>query len=235
MKVAILFFGLSRTLEKTIISLKENLFDVLDEHSIQYDIFIHTYKIFGPYINIWSGEMVDDYNNEDIETLLKPKHFIFDNQKTIANSIDFNKYYKKIGNWTGMSEDLTKYLIKNMTLALYSKKQITQLFDKNINDYDYAIIIRPDTQLHTRFDVNYFKELNENNIIVPEKDWYSGCNDRICVGKPTVISYYGKLFDELKTYSEKKSIVSEVFLLDKLNERSINIITKPIQYDNLRL
>lgn len=234
MKVAILFFGLTRTLEKTIDSLKKNLFDVLEENSMQYDVFIHTYKIFGPYVNIWSGEFTDYYNNEDVETLLNPKYFIFDNQKTIADNIDFNEYYKCLGNWTGFSEDMTKYLIKNMALALYSKKQVTQLFDKN-NDYDYAIIIRPDTQLHTKFDVNYFKELNDDNIIIPEKDWYAGCNDRICIGKPNVISYCGKLFDELKTYSENKSIISEVFWLDKLNEKGINIISKPIQYDNLRL
>ena len=234
-KVAILFFGLTRTLSKTIDSIKKNLFQPLNDNLIHYDIFIHTYKIFGSYNNIWSHENVDYYNNEDVETLLNPKHFIFDNQETIVNSIDFNEYYKQLGNWTELSEEMTKYLIKNMCLALYSKKQITLLFDKNINDYDYAIIIRPDTQLHTKLDINYFNELNKNNIIVPEKDWFTGCNDRMCIGKPNVISYCGKLFDELKTYSEKKSITSERFFMDKLDEKSITIIPKNIEYDNLRI
>ena len=234
-KVAILFFGLTRTLEKTKDSLKKNLFNVLSDNLIHYDIFIHTYKIFGDYNNMWSRENTDNYNNEDVETLLNPKHFIFDNQETIVNSIDFNEYYKQLGNWTELSEEMTKYLIKNMCLALYSKKQITLLFDKNINDYDYAIIIRPDTQLHTKLDINYFNELNKNNIIVPEKDWFTGCNDRMCIGKPNVISYCGKLFDELKTYSEKKSITSERFFMDKLDEKSITIIPKNIEYDNLRI
>jgi hypothetical protein len=76
---------------------------------------------------MWTGENTNNYNNEDVETLLKPKYFIFDNQQTIIDSIDFDEYYKKLGNWPGMTSKMTKYLIKNMCLALYSKKQITLL------------------------------------------------------------------------------------------------------------
>jgi hypothetical protein len=122
-----------------------------------------------------------------------------------------------------------------MCLALYSKKRITQLFDEHKDEYDYAIIIRPDTELHNKINTDYFNELNDNNIIIPEKDWWGGCNDRICIGTPDVVSYYGKLFDDLKTYSENKSIISELYLLDKLNEKSINIISKNIEYRNVRI
>lgn len=237
-KVAILFFGLTRSLKKTHDSLNEFLFAPLKEASFHYDIYIHTYKIFGPYKNIWSGEKTDNYENEDIETLLNPNYYLYDNQETIVNSIDFNEYYKKLGNWSCLSPNMTnmtKYLIRNMCLALYSKKQITLLFDKHINDYDYAIIIRPDTKLMNKIDINYFQELNEKNIIIPKQHWYYGCNDRILIGKPNVISFCGKLFDELKMYSEQKSITSEVFFLDKLNEKLITIISKPIEYETLRM
>jgi hypothetical protein len=234
-KVAIIFFGLTRSLEKTHESIKENLFTPLADNSIDYDIFIHTYKIFGPYRNMWSGETVDNYKNEDVEQLLTPKYFLFDNQETIANNIDFNEYYKKLGNWTGMSPEMTKYLIKNMCLALYSKKQITMVFDENIQNYDYAIIIRPDTQLLNKIDINYFNELTTDNIIIPEKDWFHGCNDRFCIGKPNIVSYCGKLFDDLQIYSENKSIISERFLMDKLNEKSITILPKQIEYNTIRI
>lgn len=234
-KVAILFFGLTRTLGKTIDSIKTNLLKPLDDNSIAYDIFIHTYKIFGPYKNAWSSENTNSYNNEDVEKILNPKYFIFDNQETIINNINFNEYYKKLGNWTGMTQEMTKYLIKNMCLALYSKKQITSLFDKYINEYDYAIIIRPDLQLHTKIDITCFSELNHNTIIIPEKEWYYGCNDKLCIGTPNVISYCGKLFDHLKMYSQNKSIISERYFLDKLNEKSITILGKKIEYALLRI
>jgi hypothetical protein len=234
-KVAIIFFGLTRTLGKTINSIEACLFKPLRDNSIEYDIFIHTYKIYGQYSNQWSHEKTEDYQNEDVEKILKPKYFIWDNQEDIINSINFDEYYTKLGNWTNLSEDMTKYLIRNMCLALYSKKQITLLFEKNISDYDYAIIIRPDTQLLNKFDVKYFNELNNNNIIIPQKDCFAGCNDRISIGTPNIILYYGKLFDELKDYSMKKSIISERYLLDKLNEKNITIISKDINYNNLRI
>lgn len=236
-KVAILFFGLTRTLGRTHESIKKNLFKPLRDNFINYDIFIHTNKIHGEYTNPWSGEKTANYNNEDIDALLQPKYFIYDNQEEIINNINFDTYYTNIGTWEGLvSEELTKYLIKNMCLALYSKKQITLLFDKNIEEYDYAIIIRPDMYMHTKIDINFFNELNDNNIIVPSQDWYNGsCNDRFCIGKPSIVSYYGKLFDDLQEYSKHKSIVSERYLMDKLTERGINIIPKHIKYENLRV
>jgi hypothetical protein len=234
-KVAILFYGLTRTLEKTIDSIKKNIFEPLSENSIDYDIFIHTYKIYGRYYNIYTHENTNDYNNEDVIKLLNPKYFIFDNQETIINSINFNDYYKKLGDWTGMTPELTKYLIRNMCLALYSKKQITLLFDQYINEYDYAILIRPDSLFYNKIDINYFNELNNNNIIVPESDWFTGCNDRFSIGLPNVISYQGKLFDDLKKYSEEKSITSERYLFDKLNEKEIFIIKKNINFGLYRI
>jgi hypothetical protein len=185
---------------------------------------------------MWSNENTTNYMNEDIEKLLNPKYFIFDNQETIKNSIDFNEYYTNLGNWSGdMSEELTKYLISNMCLALYSKKEISLIFEKYKENYDYAIIIRPDLHLCNKIDINYFKELNDNNIIVPEIEHWGGCNDRICIGTPNVILQCGKLFDELKAYSEKKSIRSEEYFMDKLQEKNITIIPKNIHYHHVRI
>jgi len=115
-------------------------------------------------------------------------------------------------------------LIQNMCLALYSKKQVTLLFEKHKDDYDYAMIVRPDTRFDNKFNVSILKELNETNIIIPIQDQYTGCNDRFSIGRPDIILYYGTLFDDLKEYSKKKPIVSEQYLLDKLNEKKVNDI-----------
>jgi len=90
-------------------------------------------------------------------------------------------------------------------------------------------------KLYNKIDVNYFNELNSNNIIIPEFDWFYGCNDKCCIGKPNIISYYGKLFDDLQIYSENKSIISEEYLMDKLNKKYITIIPKQIIYDLIRI
>ena len=234
-KIAIIFYGLTRSLNKTINSLYENIFNILTENSIEFDIFIHTYQINGAYKNDWSHENTANYINEDIDKLLKPKYYINDNQEDIINIINFEDYYKKLGNWTGMTSEMTKYLIKNLCLALYSKKQICNLFEEHKSNYDYAIILRPDLQLKTKIDMNWINELNDNNIIIPKCDWFYGCNDRFCIGKIETILYYGKLFDYLQQYSENNSIISEKFLLDMLNFKGIHILKKDIQYDTLRI
>jgi len=234
-KVAILFFGLTRNLRTTIESIDRHVFRPLRENGIDYDIFIHTYKIHGEYHNQWAHEHTSEYPNEDVESILHPRHALYDNQDDVIQSIDFNEYYTKLGNWTGMTQEMTKFLIRNMCLALYSKQRITRLFEEHQHEYDYAMILRPDLYLQNDIEAKWFDEIRDDNIVIPEKDWFWGCNDRCCIGRPRVVAMYGKLFDELKEYSRQKSIVSEVYLMDKLKEKNIHILAKPIAYNMLRI
>ena len=233
-KIAIIFYGLSRSLSNTINSIKENILNVLKSNNIDYDIYIHNYKIYGKYKNIWSGEDTENFHNEDVETILNPKYFLSDEQIHIENSIDFNQYYTFL-HWNGyFPENMVKYMIKNLVLALYSKNKIIELFNKHIAEYDYAIISRPDMEFTNKININYFNELNDNNIIIPEQDSYEGCNDRFCIGKPSIISYYGSLYKKLLGYSKSKNIISEMYLLDMLNVRNINIMKRDISYRMIR-
>lgn len=239
-RVAILFYGLTRTLEKTLDSIKQNVFTPLDENGIHYDIFIHTYKIFGEYKNLWpyipGKDNTHYYKNEDVEELLKPKHYIFDDQEIIKNGIDFNKYHNHLDNWTQISEELTKQLISNTIFSLYSQKRVVSMFDENKDNYDYVIIFRPDLQINNKLDVKYFEELNDNNIIVPNENWFRGFNPMFIIGKPNVISSYsGKLFDELQSVSEKQSIIPvEEYYMLKAIEKKIFLVPKNISLTIIR-
>jgi hypothetical protein len=234
-KIAIIYYGLSRSLSKTIHSIRKNLFNVLDRNNIQYDIYIHTYKINGTYKNIWSGEETNNYNNENINELLNPKYYLFDEQSNIEKSINFNEYYT-FTQWNGFfPEETVRYMIKNLVLALYSKNKITKLFNKNSSQYDYAIISRPDIELTNEIDINYFNQLNNNNIIIPEQDSYEGCNDRFCIGNPSIVSYYGTLYEKLLEYSKHTNIISECYLQDMLKMKNINIIKNNICYNTIRI
>ena len=92
-KVAIIFFGLTRSLNKTINSIKKHLLQILTINSIDYDIFIHHYKIFGSYENKWSKEKTSSYVNEDIQSILNPKYELFDVQQDTIDIINFDEYY----------------------------------------------------------------------------------------------------------------------------------------------
>lgn len=237
-KVAILFFGLTRSLSTTISSFKQHIFNSLSQQGFDYDIFIHTYIIDGQYDNKWSGEKTNCYINENIHELLpkrKKKIILTDSQQHIVNRIDFNKYYSNLGSWTGMTPDMTKYLIKNMILALYSKYRITKEFEKVKQNYKYVIITRPDMMYTTDLPLLRSIRLHSQNIIIPEKDWYGGCNDRMCICIPQVAIYYGSAYKYLLSYSKRYSIVSEKYMKDLLERKNINIETLNINYDTIRI
>ena len=75
MSVAICFFGITRSLKYTIKSINENILQVFQENNIDYDIYLHTYKITTDYVNYRANEStnVNDIDNEEYR-LLNPKY-----------------------------------------------------------------------------------------------------------------------------------------------------------------
>ena len=234
-RVAILFFGLTRSLRNIYENLKENLFNELTKNGYIYDIFIHTYSLENPYINPWSGESISNYDNTAYE-ILNPKYCIIEKQSKIEQKLNINSYCSYLGNWKGCANtpQMRRYLVRNMVLASHSKKMITQLFKEHKNEYDYAIITRPDQILHTKINTNVFSFLNDSNIIIPYEHSYYGYNDRFCIAKPNVAIKYGSGFDILKLYSQIGTVVSEVFMKDYLISLGLKIIFSPIKAQLIR-
>jgi hypothetical protein len=215
--------------------MQTNLFKPIIDLNMEYDIFMHTYIINGVYHNPWSNEYVTDYDNNQYK-LLNPTFFTSDNQEEILSQINLEEYFTKIQSWTGYDIPSTKYLIRNMILALKSKKRIIEKFENYIDEYDYVIITRPDLKFIKSIQwKEIIEKLTDRNIIMPSKDWWSGCNDKICICKPHIALYIGKLYDYLQKYSTYKSIVAEIFLKDMLDALNIEITTYEIDYETVRI
>lgn len=241
-KVAILFFGLTRSLRKIYNNLKENILDELTNNGFDYDIFIHTYILENPYINKWSKEHVTNYDNEAYK-ILNPKYYLLENQNKVESNLNLKAYCTKLGNWAGCAKTpfMKVYLVRNMALALHSKKMVTKLFAEKKDDYDYAIITRPDQHYHVKLNTKVFELLNptsnnsnKKNIIIPREHSYHGYNDRFCITTPDNAIKYGCAFNMLLPYSTKKSIVSEIFMKDYITYLDLNVIFSPIKADLAR-
>ena len=89
MKIAILFWGLTRSLKYTIKSIKINVFNVLRENNIDFDIYLHTYKVEKPFSNKRTGERNIKLNFNEYK-LLQPDFFIYDDLEKIKKKIKFN-------------------------------------------------------------------------------------------------------------------------------------------------
>jgi hypothetical protein len=233
-KVAILFFGLTRSTDMVLDSIQKKLFNPITEAGLDYDIFLHTYILESPYINEWSKENITNYDNDQYK-LLNPKHYVLDRQSDIIQQTKFEEYYTKLGNWAGMTPEMTKVLIRNFVLGLYSKKRVTELFREYADNYKYVIIMRPDMRIVSKINIQECLKLVDTNVIVvPAIDWFNGCNDKMCIAKKDAALYYGTLSDKLLEYSQRTSIMSERFLLDMLVHADIVIRTADIRYVLIR-
>ena len=229
-KIAILFFGLTRSTDVVLDSIQKKLFNPITEAGFDYDIFLHTYLLDSPYINEWSKENIIQYDNEQYK-LLNPKHFVLDHQTEIIQQTRFEDYYTKLGNWAGMTPEMTKILIRNYVLGLYSKKRVTELFREHADNYKYVIIMRPDMRIVSKINIQgCLKLVDEKSIVIPEIEWFDGCNDKMCIAKKDTALYYGTVSDKLLEYSRHTSIISERFLLDTLVQADIVIRTADIRY-----
>ena len=84
MKVALCFWGLTRSLKYTIYSIKKYILNVLKIHNIEYKIFLHTFVFNSSYYNPRAEEydIQLDFNEY---TLLEPDYLQIDNQDVIKD------------------------------------------------------------------------------------------------------------------------------------------------------
>lgn len=220
MKIAILFWGLTRSLKYTIDSIKINIFNVLKEQNIDYDIYLHTYRINEPFTNPRSKEVNIRLNFNEYK-LLEPKYFIFDELKKTKLELNLNEYRTHPDPWK------TKYhSVDNFILAMYSKYRVTTLMSQT-DKYDYCLFIRPDVKYVNKFDIRFLELIDDINICIPNFAIYGNFNDRMFLSNYTNGIIYGKLFDELLEYSKKDKLHSEIFHYNTIKKKyklDINLI-----------
>lgn len=212
-KIAICFWGLTRSLKHTISSLKKNIFEILDANNIKYDIYIHTYILATPYINNYSGEINVELDSEEYK-LLNPFKYQIDDQNLIKSTLNLLEYRTHPDPWNTNYETCDNFI-----LALYSKFQVTNLvISSNIN-YDNIMFVRPDVKILTPLDINWLNISNINDIYTPIFDKHLGLNDRFFLSNYRNGIIYGNAFLQLKEYSKSRNIHSETyckFYLEKL-------------------
>ena len=199
-KVAICFFGLTRSLKKTYPSIEKNIFNELKLHHIKYDVYLHTYNL-SQLTNQRSGE-----NNCMLDTeewkLLNPFAYKITDQNVFDDSFDWKMLFKKGDAWNdGFSS------LKNAIRQLNSLKEVTSLWLDN-PPYDCYIYLRPDLYYVNPIDISdFFNSKKDNCIFLPK--WGNnkgGLNDRIAYGNYQVMKIYGNRINSIPYFYQKKKI-----------------------------
>ena len=223
MKIGLAFFGITRSLKYTIKYIKLNILDILIRNNIEFDIFIHTYKL-NTYKNIRTNEFINNIDNEEYK-LLNAKYVQIDDQDEIKEKINLPLYRTNADPWE------TNYnSVDNFILAQYSKSQLVNMIEKTNIDYDYIIFLRPDVLYINKFDINFFKKTTDNSICIPNFHLYNfknddiKFNDRFCITNMKTYKLYGDIYKYLLDISKIEELHSETILCKLMINYNLNII-----------
>lgn len=219
MKVAICFWGLTRSLKYTHESIQKHIFDVLKKQDVEYKIFMHTYVFYTSYHNpraALEGEVGEEgeegEEREELKLdfeeykLLAPDYVQIDNQDKIKYEIDLFQYRNQKDPW-----DSDYVCLDNFLCAMYSKKQLGMMVEKSGIEFDYVLYLRPDVLYLNDFNIDYFSLTKEKHVCTPNFHLFPKLNDRLCLLKTCDHLQYSQMFDLMYEYSLRKELHSEIF------------------------
>lgn len=220
-RVAICFFGLTRSLKYTLPSIEKYIFDPLKNNGIKYSIFLHTYKMNESYTNPRAGETNIHLDSTEYK-LLKPDAYIIEDKAEISKKLKLEKYRSKGDPWGQEKEaipgDFTT--LDNHILYLWSQKQLTKVWSSFGSRYTHILMCRPDVLYQIPLDINWF-HFRSNTIYIPNFGLCGDINDRFAIGRPKQMILYGNRFNEALAYSKKYPLASESFLIATLRRHTI--------------
>lgn len=229
MKVAILFWGLTRSVKYTIKSIEDSVYSKLKDADISFDIFVHTYSISGSYVNGRARERIEEYSHLDY-SLLKPNFIKIDNRENILKEINTIQYRTHPDPWN------TNYqTVDNFILAMYSKKQVTQMMIDTGNIYDKVLFLRPDVKYLVPFNPKWITDTeSDNKLLIPNFHIFSGMNDRMACCSLNISKIYGTIFDIMLEYSKKRPLHSESIHKFLMDLHKIPIVKIPFYFNRVR-
>ncbi len=209
MRVAICYWGLTRSTLHVAETHHRHIFDVLRKNSVHFDVFIHTWETDTQYIWWVKTNSPPDYTEHE---LLTPTVFRRDSQEEFIQTINFDQYY-----YPDAEQEWNPQLIMNHLCALESQRRSTLLCEeyaaqKNI-EYTHIIYVRPDARIYSDLPVSSILSLSRNQILLPNEFNYEGYNDRFAAMRYDMRSEYSTRINKIADYRKNVSfIVSEPYL-----------------------
>ena len=219
MKVALCFWGLTRSLKYTNHSIQEKIINILKNASImttndqneqivdtiELTIFLHTYKFKSKYNNPRAKEVGLELDFDDYK-LLNADFVQIDDQDEIKKQLNLQQYRTHIDPWN------SNYIcVDNFICAMYSKQQLGKMVTESGQEFDRIIFLRPDVRYINKFDVSWLSIVDDEKICIPGFALFPDFNDRFCIANYKNAQIYCNLFDKMLKYSKRFPLHSERF------------------------
>jgi hypothetical protein len=236
MRIALCYWGLCRSTDKTIDSIEECIYTPLRQAYVDFDIYLHTYEISGNYTNVFAQEIDISLNNK-LYKLLKPTACLIENQLVVDKQLNLPAYFTKglCEQWKSIvtNEDDIVAMTYNHIRALHSLKQVTGLWLNSQKTYDRIVYLRPDVKFITKLDTNWLTTLKPHECIAPNNATHP-VNDRFAILYPKNAQIYGQRLDELLKFSKHNPVHSEGYLGYIIRKYQIKVKTKDFQFRRVR-
>jgi hypothetical protein len=232
MRVAVCFWGLCRSTDLVIDSIKQYIFQPLLDVGIEVDTFLHTYTLYRPYSNSRAGEERIQLKNT-VWKLLEPTKYIIENQDKVDTHLQFEQY-RTYGNPWAADDAGGFQTLDNHIRALWSLKQVTTLWIQSGISYDAVLYVRPDCRYLRPLQPSWLYSLKKYTIMLPDFHLHENCNDRFAIGVPDVMRHYGMRFDGALEYSKRLPLHSERYLSFILSRNAITIEHIPFRFWRMR-
>lgn len=217
-KIAVCYWGIPRSIRGVIASHREKVFDELDKHGIQYDVYAHFWKT--EQNRVWESVMDVPLDYDAVE-LLGARRVQIDPQAEFWDTIHFPDYYyehERDNEWNPL-------LLRNHLCALESQKRCVNLCVAANVTYDYVMFLRPDALVETTFpvaEVFWQASIHGNEIILPTNNHYEGLNDRFAVVRFEHVLWYSHRVNRIKEFRAKYGrIVSEKYVKHVVDEHYV--------------
>ena len=195
-RVAICYWGMTRSTRHVYKSHEENLRAPLNQAGISYDIYMHTWATDTN--RIWNKDSPIPCDYEEYR-LLRPTAYKIDDQAAFLEEIDWSQYFNK-SLWDSKGDcpqgEWWPELIRNHLCALESMKRVTQMIE---GVYDYVLYMRPDAEIYTPLPVSALTNLSGNDIAIPAYDSNEGYNDK----------FAAMCYDQCKPYAFRIDCAAE--------------------------
>lgn len=230
--LAIIYFGLTRSVEKTHLTHEKHIFDILKKNNLKYKTFIHTWKTKNNKQNIWDKEIPQKINYLEYK-LLSPDFYKLDSEDEFLESINMNNYYyQDIWEKKQNSEapEWSSKMVSNHLCMLESQKRGLEMVKSYGDKFKFIMFIRPDITIHNNLPVEKIFE-NTEEIYIPNHGHFGGFNDQFAILNNENAQFYGNRINEIAEFRKNNGrIVGEKYCKFIINKYNMKINMIDFQY-----
>lgn len=236
-RVAICYWGLTRSLTRVYKSHEENILQPLKALGYEYDIYLHSWTTANPMIDSKGTTEPVAINPEEYK-VLNPYQHRYDDQDQFEESLHMAEYFNQ-ELWDSRGDcpegEWRPQLIKNHLFALESMKRVTRMCLESGVEYSHVFLVRPDVLIYNKFPVNLLSSITEDCVGIPNFDHHEGYNDRFAVMTYSKCTAYGCRIDGIKDFRKTNGrIVSEKYLNYVINRNFKEVKMLDFKFDIIR-